>query len=218
MGTAIDPRIAEMLCSRLCHDLVSPVGAIKSGLEFIAEFGGEPDDEAMGLINNSAEQAVAKLKFFRVAYGLVGAAQAVMPLSAAAEVATIVVGGGRTALDWPTSQRPERPVLRAESLKLLLNMILLGAEALPRGGSLRVRLTSEGRGMEARIVAAGEGAGLKADLADAFQRTSGVEDLTVRTVQGYYTALLGRRLGTPVRIEHEVDPQLVCSLPVVSGA
>lgn len=218
METAIDLRVAEMLCSRLCHDLVSPVGAIKSGLELIAEFGEEADDEAMRLINDSADQAVAKLKFFRVAYGLAGAASATMPLSAAAEAATIVVGGGRTRLDWPPDQRPETPVLRAEGTKLLLNMVLLGAEALPRGGSLCVRLTPKGSGMEARIVAAGEGAGLKTDLVAAFEGTSGVEDISARTVQGFYTALLGKRLGTPVRIEHDPDPQLICSLPVVSEA
>ena len=214
MEAAIDLRVAEMLCSRLCHDLASPVGAIKSGLELIAEFGGEPDDEVMGLIDSSAEQAVAKLKFFRVAYGLAGEAQAAMPLAAAAEAAAIVVGGGRTTLDWPTSQQPEKPVLRAGALKLLLNMILLEADALPRGGSLRVRLLPEAGGMEARIVADGERAGLKADLAAAFNGTCGIDDLSARTVQGYYTALLGRRLGTPVRIEHEPAPQLTCSLRV----
>ncbi len=213
MEATIDLRVAEMLCSRLCHDLVSPVGAIKSGLELIAEFGGDPDEEAMGLINGSAEQAVAKLQFFRVAYGLAGAAQASMPLSAAADAADILVGGGRTTLDWPTSQQPETPVLQAGALKLLLNMILLSVDALPRGGFLRVRLMPEDNGIGAQVIAAGEGAGFKADLAAAFEGTCGIDDLTARTVQGYYTALLGKRLGAPVRIQHEPDLQLVARLP-----
>ncbi len=212
MDTAIDVRVAEMLCSRLCHDLVSPVGAIKSGLELIAEFGGEPDEEAMGLINGSAEQAAAKLQFFRIAYGLPGVAKTSISLATAAAAASILIGGGRTTLDWPADEQPETPLLAGGALKLLMNMILLGSEALPRGGMLRVNLRPAADAMEARVVAEGEGAGLKAELRAAFDDTCGIDDLTSRTVQGYYTALLGRRLGTPVRLEHEPHPQLNCRL------
>ena len=68
----VDLQVFELLASRMCHDLVSPVGAIKSGLELFTEFGEDPDGETMALINGSAEQASQKLQFFRVAYGQAG--------------------------------------------------------------------------------------------------------------------------------------------------
>ena len=213
MDIAIDLRVAEMLCSRLCHDLISPVGAINSGLELISEFGGEPDEEAMGLISGSASQAAGKLQFFRVAYGLAGGG-AGLALPAAAEAASVLVGGGRTALDWPSTEQPEVPALSGGSLKLLLNMILLGADALPRGGSLRVRLTPTGDRMDALVLAEGEGASFKPEVMAAFDRTSPVEDLTARTVQGYYTAVVGERLGVRVEIDQATSVSLRASLPV----
>jgi len=213
MDTAIDLRVAEMLCSRLCHDLISPVGAINSGLELISEFGGEPDDEAMGLINGSATQAAGKLQFFRVAYGLAGGGTG-LALPAAAEAASILVGGGRTSLDWPVTEQPEVPALPGDSLKLLLNMILLAAEALPRGGSLRVRLAPGDNSMAAQVLAEGEGASFKPEVMAAFDRACDVDDLTARTVQGYYTALVGERLGVPVEIEQSASVSLEARLPV----
>lgn len=213
MDLAIDPRVAEMLCSRLCHDLISPVGAIKSGLELISEFGGEPDDEAMGLINGSAVQAAAKLQFFRVAYGLTGGNSA-LSLPAAAEATGILVGGGRTKLDWPAEQQPEEPGLTGGGLKLLLNMILLGTEALPRGGHLRVSLSPTADRIAAQVVAEGEGAGFKPEVRAAIDRSASVDELTARTVQGFYTALVGERLGAPVQVEEAATVSLTARLPI----
>ena len=214
METAIDVRVADMLCSRLCHDLISPVGAIKSGFELITEFGGDPDEEAMSLIGGSAEQAAAKLQFFRVAYGLAGSGASAMTLAAAAAAARVLIGGGRTTLDWQTGGEPE--AIGSEALKLLLNMILLGAEALPKGGTLRVSLIAEDAAVSAEVVADGEAAGLKPELIAAFEGSSAVDALTPRTVQGFYTSLLGRRMGTQVILKAGPVPHLTCRLPPVA--
>ncbi len=216
MDTAIDLRVAEMLCSRLCHDLVSPVGAIKSGLELIAEFGNVPDDEAMGLINSSASQAVARLQFFRIAYGLAGPARAGTTLDDAAEMAAGLITTGRTKLHWPADQRPGNPRISAGGLKILLNMLLLGAEALPRGGDLRVALTPGPGHLLANVSAVGDGAGFSDALLAALTGQTSVEELTPRTVQGYFTALVGQRLAAPVGLNTAAAPILTCKLPANS--
>ncbi len=73
MDVKVDPRVIELLCSRLCHDLISPVSAINNGFELIAEFGDEMRGEAMSLMGDSAREAARRLKFFRIAFGAAGA-------------------------------------------------------------------------------------------------------------------------------------------------
>jgi len=72
MEPTIELRVAELLASRLCHDLISPVGAVNSGIELMTEFGDDPDGESMALITSSARTASDKLLFFRIAYGNAG--------------------------------------------------------------------------------------------------------------------------------------------------
>lgn len=64
--------MSQSLASRLCHDLISPVGAVNSGIELLTEFGDDPDGESMQLIATSAKTASEKLQFFRIAYGNAG--------------------------------------------------------------------------------------------------------------------------------------------------
>jgi histidine phosphotransferase ChpT len=90
MDIDVDLRVFELLASRLCHDLISPVGAIKSGLELFIEFGDDPDGETMALINNSATQASEKLQCFRLAYEQAGSQRADVPIAEAFGLVTAV--------------------------------------------------------------------------------------------------------------------------------
>jgi len=123
--------IANLLCSRICHDLVSPVGAITNGLE-VLEDDNDPEMRvhALSLIGSSAESASAKLKYMRIAFG---AAATLGDAFSAQEVGTLVetlVKGGRLSIDWSAVTG----TLAKDETKLLLNLVLLGIEALPRGG------------------------------------------------------------------------------------
>lgn len=195
--------LAELLCSRLCHDLTSPIGAVKSGLELIAEFGDEPDGQAMTLIGDSAESAAAKLRFFRIAFGLAGATQSELSLEDAAEMAAPVVNSRRVRLDWPT--RPDgsgrQPV--SDGLKALLNVVLLAVEALPRGGEVQVRLAPAAGKLDATVRAAAPDARLMDEMRAAVRGEVPIRDLTARTVQGYFTWLVVDRLGSDLIIEDE---------------
>ena len=137
-------RIAGLLASRICHDLVGPLGAVSNGLELIAE-GDAMAKEALALAQRSAKRASGRLQFFRYAFGAAGGE----PDFGAAEarpVALSLLSSGEIAIDWPESKAVDLPVGVG---RLLLNLTLLAVECLPRGGSIRVVLGPNRVGIDA---------------------------------------------------------------------
>src|ERR1700740_267800 len=133
--------LAALLCSRVCHDLISPVGAIVNGLEVLEE---EKNEEtktfALDLIKKSAQQASAKLQFCRLAFGAAGSAGAQIELGDAEKVARGLIEDGKITIVW-NLQRELVPKNRA---KLLLNMLMVAVGAVPRGGTLTVDAVGTG--------------------------------------------------------------------------
>ena len=127
--------LAALLCSRVCHDLISPVGAIVNGIEVMEE---DKDEEtktfALDLIKKSAYQASAKLQFCRLAFGAAGSAGAQIDLGDAEKVARGMFEDNKTKLVWNLP----RQFLAKNRVKLLLNMLMIGAGTIPRGGTLTV--------------------------------------------------------------------------------
>ena len=127
--------LAALLCSRVCHDLISPVGAIVNGLEVLEE---DKDEEtktfALDLIKKSAHQASAKLQFCRLAFGAAGSAGAQIELGDAEKVSRGLLDDGKTTIVWNLP----RELVAKNRAKLVLNMLLVGAGAIPRGGTLTV--------------------------------------------------------------------------------
>lgn len=134
--TEAEVDLASLLCSRLCHDLLSPVGAMNNGLELLAdEHDPEMRKRCMDLLAESAKSAADKLKFFRLAFGAAGGfGSEVDPAEARAVIEPLVTASGRTQLEWavPAGLMPKRAV------KILLNLVLIANEALVRGGTLFV--------------------------------------------------------------------------------
>jgi len=153
--------LAALLCSRVCHDLISPVGAIVNGLEVLED---ENDEEtktfALDLIKKSAGTASAKLQFCRVAFGAAGSAGAQIDSGDAEKVARGFLEDEKTKLDW---QLP-RLLLAKNRVKLLLNMLLVGGQAIPRGGQLSVKPVGEGEAMGFTVTAAGTNAKARAPV------------------------------------------------------
>jgi histidine phosphotransferase ChpT len=131
-----DLDLAALLCSRLCHDLLSPVGAMNNGLELLAdEHDPEMRKRCMDLLAESAKSAADKLKFFRLAFGAAGGfGSEVDPAEARAVIEPLVTGSGRTQLDW---QVPAG-LMAKRAVKVLLNLVLIANDALVRGGTLQV--------------------------------------------------------------------------------
>src|SRR6478672_10228181 len=136
--------LAALLCSRVCHDLISPVGAIVNGLEMLEEeTDQETKDLAEQLIKKSAGAASAKLQFCRIAFGAAGSAGAQIDSGDAEKVARGFLEDEKMNLDW---QLP-RLLLPKNRIKLLLNMLLIGGQAIPRGGKLAIAPVGEGESM-----------------------------------------------------------------------
>jgi histidine phosphotransferase ChpT len=198
MDLMIDMRIAELLASRLCHDLVGPIGAVNNGLELIEDEELGMADDAIQLAGKSAAQASTLLQFYRLAYGMAGSRQG-EDLGPIRELARNFLDHSKSELDWPSGPVPDN---QPEGLgKLLLNMVAFAVEALPRGGTVGVALAPSANGVEVEVKAVGADAGLrddaKAGLADGFK----IDELTPRNVHGHFTSLLTKRMGGELRAE-----------------
>ncbi|MDA0704095.1 MAG: histidine phosphotransferase family protein [Proteobacteria bacterium] len=201
MVMALDLRVAELLCSRLCHDLVSPVGAVANGMELVAELGGAMDDEIAGMIGDSAALASARLRFFRAAYGLAGG-QDTNSTEELKNLAESRAAGEGYHLDW--AAEPGRIAGRGKSGKLALNLQLLAEEALMRGGTISLRSDA---GLEA--IAEGAGAALRAEQIAALRPDTPVAELTARTVHAFYTARLASECGLALSVETAGEGRVV---------
>src|SRR5204863_7879345 len=125
--------LAALLCSRVCHDLISPVGAIANGLEVMEEGKDEETSKfAMDLIRKSSRNASAKLQFCRLAFGAAGSAGAQIDTGDAEKVTRGLMEDDKTKVTWSLP----RVLLAKNRVKLLLNMMLIAAQAIPRGGAL----------------------------------------------------------------------------------
>jgi len=144
---------ASLLCSRLCHDLLSPVGALNNGIELLAD---EHDPEmrarCLDLLGESARASANKLKFFRLAFGAAGGfADDVDTREARVAIEGLFGGDGRIQLGWMVDE----PTMSKSALKVLLNLVLLAGDALVRGGRLDVGAERHAEGLDIVIRAEG---------------------------------------------------------------
>ena len=144
--------LAALLCSRVCHDLISPVGAIVNGLEVLDD-NPKPEDRdfALDLIRKSARTASARLQFCRLAFGAAGSAGAQIDLGDAQTMARGHIEDGKITLTWNLP----RLLLPKNRVKLLLNMLVIAQQTIPRGGTLTIDPVGEGEAMSFRVTSAG---------------------------------------------------------------
>lgn len=183
--------LSSLLASRVCHDIISPVGALANGLEVLEEDQGEEMREfAMELINKSAKSATAKLKFCRLAFGASGSAGASIDTGEAQEVVGLYMAGEKADMTWEGI----RSLAPKNRVKLLLNMVLIALGAIPRGGNLGISIHGEGDDATFTIHCVGPKARVPADFVDML---NGVveEAVSAHSVQPYYTILLAQECG-----------------------
>lgn len=209
---SIDLRVAELLASRLCHDLVGPVSAVSNGMELLQEeMTPSEAADAVRLASDSAERSSATLQFYRLAFGMAGSREA-PSVGELRRVAQAFLGQGKVSLQWPETPLPDNAP--QDTGKLLLNLLALGVEALPRGGTLAVTAASAGTGVEAHVAAIGERAGLREETEAALSDDVPVDTLTPRSVQGYFAGLLARRLGGRLALERSGPDAITLSAAI----
>ncbi len=218
MSVSVDLRIAQLLCSRICHDLAGTVGAINNGMELLDEIGDDP--EARDLVTSSAREVGRRLSYFRVAFGLSpGTANAVAEMR---ELATKLYNGTRVEIDWPEGA-PGASV-GDNATKLILNMVMLGVEALPRGGVIAVKLEPGGeQDTEIFVTARGERASINAEIEAARIETESFDpddasNVTARNVQGFLTGRLAHLAGAKLAIEAPAEDCVVLAARIPPSA
>jgi|HubBroStandDraft_1064217.scaffolds.fasta_scaffold00449_5 histidine phosphotransferase ChpT len=182
----LDLEIAELLAARLCHELVSPIGAIANGLEILED---EPDlaGDAGALIALSTRQASRRLQFYRVAYG----ATSIPTDALVRRIASDFFLESKIGFEWRIAALPEAWG------KLACNLVLIAAEALPRGGTVILDGADAG-GIS--VTASGEGARLTDPVSALLAGSAVSEALSARTVQAAFTAALARRGNAVVEV------------------
>ncbi|MBX3567135.1 MAG: histidine phosphotransferase [Rhizobiaceae bacterium] len=200
--TLTAPDLAALLCSRVCHDIISPVGAINNGLELLDE--GGADEDAMNLIRTSARNASARLQFARIAFGAAGSAGMVIDTGDAEAVATAFLKNEKPDLSWAGP----RALLPKNQVKLLLNMILIANAAIPRGGKIAVTL--ETLETEPRFIISSRGPMLRVPpkFLELHSGHRPEEAIDAHAVQPYYTLLLAREAAMSITI-HATPEEIV---------
>ncbi|MBL96092.1 MAG: hypothetical protein CFH06_02009 [Alphaproteobacteria bacterium MarineAlpha3_Bin5] len=196
-----DLRVAQLLCSRLCHDLVGAAGAVNAGLELIAETH-DVSGDAFKMTEKSSGEVTRRLMFFRAAFGLGGTEGFDIP--SIGRVVGGLMSDSNVTLFWPDSA-PGASEARAEGAKLLLNLCLVGAECLPRGGSLHVNIAAVESGVGVAIAAEGKDALLREEVSKAISGGLEIPQLTARTVNGYLVALIADSLNQRIEYQQEAD-------------
>ena len=191
--------LAALLCSRVCHDLISPVGAVVNGIEVMEDNADEQTKTfALELIRKSATTASARLQFCRLAFGAAGSAGAAIDTGDAESVARGMIEDDKTKLTW----KLPRVLLPKNRVKLLLNLLVLAGGTIPRGGSLTLEPIGEGDTMGFKVTTAG----LNARIPQAVPTlVLGESDnpIDAHAIQPFYTGLLARSCGLEIALAME---------------
>lgn len=196
-----DLDLAALLCSRLCHDMLSPIGALSNGLELLAE---EPDPamrvRIVELLEQSARASADRLKFFRLAFGAASGFGEAVPTAEAQEAIEALTAGaggsrGRIAVDWFL----EDEALPKVAVKLLLNLGLIAIEALVRGGTLDIGAEVGAHALEIVVRAQGPRIAFDPEMGKALDGTLGVSALSSRTAPAVLACELAEQRGGGVQ-------------------
>ena len=185
--------LAALLCSRLCHDMLSPVGALSHGLELLRDEGdAEMRQRCMELLEQSARISADKLKFFRLAYGAAGGFGESVPTEEPRQLVEALVGGnGRIALAWAVAV----DMLPKAAVKVLLNLAAIGIDALPRGGELQVGAEWRDGATEIAVRAAGAKIAFDPSIGHALDGSLPAVELSGRTAPAHLINLIAQEHG-----------------------
>lgn len=205
-----DAAVLELLASRICHDLISPVGAINNGVEFLSEAGPDEQADGLDLISHSASAAAAKLQVFRIAYGAGGRDPNIKPEDVQRAFGAMVAADGKISQMWDPfgALGPDKPHPQA-FCKMLMVGLMLAQECLPKGGSVAARA---GEKNETLFIAEGTGAIIRDHVEEALAQSIPVADLDPRLVHPYSIGVLAEHYGYTISLKDKQEGKIVFSL------
>lgn len=202
--------LAALISSRLCHDVISPVGAIVNGLEVLEE---EKDpamrEIALDLVKKSAQQASARLQFARLAFGAAGSAGAQIDTGDAEQVARGVIADGKSELSWTGP----RLLLPKNKVKLLLNLLTIAVSTVPRGGKIDVYIEGSDPDISFRIVTTGPMVRVPNNVVDLIAGNPENGHVDAHVIQPFYTGLVARAANMAVTLDAETDSVVIAAKP-----
>jgi len=205
--------LAALLCSRVCHDVINPVGAIVNGLEVL-----EDEDDAstkafaLDLIKKSSKNASARLQFARVAFGAAGSAGASIDLGDAEKVARGFIHDEKIQLTWSAP----RLLMPKNLVKLLLNLLVVATSTIPRGGTIVATVTGDGDNPDFDIVAMGPHSRVPTGLLALLDGEPENGALDSHHIQPYYTGLISRAAGMKVIVTAQEGGVAIKSVPATT--
>lgn len=187
--------LAALLCAKICHDLISPVGALGNAVEFLDD-DGNPDmyEDAINLVRTSSRQASAKLKFLRIALGAGGSAPGVIPTSEVSKLTDDMFADSKPDLVW----KIDSDGIDKNRARIVMNLIMLAVQAAPRGGSVTITRQGDGDSASFTIVSDGPNVRLDAAVAKAIAGKMPDGGIDGRSIQPLYANLLARDIGGSV--------------------
>jgi histidine phosphotransferase ChpT len=198
---------ASLLCSRLCHDLLSPVGALNNGLELLAdENDPEMRDRVLELLSDSAKASANKLKFFRLAFGAAGGfGDLVDSREAKTAIEGLFSANNRVELGWMVTE----PSLPKPAIKVLLNLAMIAGDALVRGGRLDVGAEARGNMTEIVIRAEGDRIVLDPELRTALTGEADENAIAPRAAAAWLAQKIVQGCGGQIQVSDPSEPFLL---------
>ena len=191
-------RIAEMLCTRLCHDLTGPIGAVNNGAEFLSEEGFEMQGQAVELIIGSAAEAVSRLQFYRLAYGRVNE-QGEANLEEKRKRIEEFFSGSKLSLDWPDNHADAAGISVSNKMaRLMLNMVIIAQGTLLKGGKISIRMKEDASAKHITVSASGDMVKVDPSVVATLLHPVDVESINPKTVQLYLTRRLTQELSAQI--------------------
>jgi histidine phosphotransferase ChpT len=185
MAEIIHQRIAELLCSKICHDLISPVGAINNGMELLTDTSSGMQDDAMSLIDASSRQAAQRLEYFRLAFGGWGGGdEATTEFGLLRQMIVNHAMDNKLELTW--RQKPDdSDRLVKPAGKLVLGLVLIAAECARRAASLEIDLGNPSDRLQLYVKISGDRCALHPDVRNGFDQNLCIDDISVRNVVAF---------------------------------
>jgi histidine phosphotransferase ChpT len=188
----LHPRVLELVASRICHDLVSPVGAVNNGVELMQELGEDAGDEAVKLISDSAQQASIRLKAFRLSYGAAGTDKNI-GFKEIREAFTDLLKAGRVQAEFEPDIGIKFSMPPRGFFKCMLNLLVLAEECNHGEGKISVSVLEGSKGI--KVLVTGKNPGFREGAEAALKGETSPENLDPRSVHAYITGRFAAYFG-----------------------
>lgn len=193
--TQLDPFV-ELICSKICHDLINPLGAINNGMEFLAEGGTDSLKDAISLVETSSRQAAARLGLYRLAFGAWGGAESGNSFGTVRKTIKDYFDYGKLTITWNEPLPGELDPCEKNLGKLLVNLLLVAVDCAPRGGKIAIDFAAGRVGIDV----SGDRCTLREDVRSGLEPDLAAGGLTVRNVIANHCVRLAGVLGLDLKV------------------